>query len=45
MREEPEDYINYIKIEPEIRTNVILLKISSFLKTFKPFIDYLDEPN
>ncbi len=45
MREEPEEYINYIKIDPEIRTNVILSKITSYLKTFKPFIDYLDEPN
>ena len=45
MREESEEYINYIKIDPEIRTNVILSKITSYLKTFKPFIDYLDEPN
>ncbi len=45
MREEPEDYINYIKIDPKNRTKVILTKINSFLKTFKPFIDYLDEPN
>ena len=45
MNEEKEnEIINYIKIQPKIRTKVVNTKIFLLLKTLKPLIDYLDEP-